>query len=90
MEKLVDGMGKPITIGDTFLYKGRHSWRYGIIRGISMKYGQMTIHVIMAQKYYTGEEYHYHSVGLTTTAHIYKTDDIPEKVSQGLRRKVVG
>jgi hypothetical protein len=90
MKELIDGVGKPIAIGDTFLYKGRRNWRYGIIRGISMKYGKMTIHVVMAEKHHNILGYHSTALGLTTTQHIYKTDDIPEMASQLLRVRVTG
>jgi len=88
MKELVDGVGKPLAIGDIFLYKRRRGWRYGIIYGISLKHAVYTIHVIFARKYYSSDEYYTHRAGLTASDNIYKTTDMPDKVRAMLLRKV--
>jgi hypothetical protein len=89
MKQLVDGVGKSITLGDMLLYKSRHSWRYAVITGIRLKYGQYTITVYMANKYYSVDDYFYSTVGLTSSKHIYKSSDIPDKVKSAFMRKVI-
>lgn len=89
MKELVDGVGQPITLGDTLIHKGKHSWCFGIITGISLRYGEYSIRVIMARKYYSADEYYYSTVGLISSNHIYKTTDIPDKIKGVLMRKVM-